>query len=90
MQMTLQHSLKMVHQVINLSDQNQRDIDGPLLQDVKSHDTISANRYCQMLRKLITKIKNKHQGKLTDGITMLHNNVRPLVLYRVQDQLNAK
>jgi len=72
MQMTLQHSLKMAHQVINWLQEDQQDITGPLLQDVKSHNnTINANRYCQMHHELQTKIKNKHQDKLTNGITLL-------------------
>jgi len=84
MQMTLQSSLKMAHQVINLLQEDQQDITGPLLQDAKSHNnTVNANRYCRMHHELQTMIKNKHQGKLTTGITLLYNNVHPYVVYRV-------
>jgi hypothetical protein len=82
--MTLQHSLKMAHQAINLLQEDQQDITGPLLQDVKSHkNTINVNRYCQMHYELWTMIKKKHQGKLTNGITLPHNNVHPHVVYRL-------
>jgi len=62
--MTLQYSLKMAHQVINLFQEDQKDNTGPLFQDVKSHNnTMNANRYCQMHHELWTMIKNKHHGK---------------------------
>ena len=74
----------MAHHVINLLQEDQQDITGPLLQDVKAHNnTINANCYCQMHHELHTMIKNRHQGKLTNGITLLHKNVHPHVVYRV-------
>jgi hypothetical protein len=43
----------------------------------------------ETLQKLHTKIKNKRPGKLTGGNTALHDNARPHVIHRVQDEVNA-
>jgi hypothetical protein len=58
--------------------------------DFKQHnDTINANRYCETLQKLHTKIQNKCLGKLTDSIILLYNIACPNVAHRVQDKLNV-
>jgi hypothetical protein len=62
-----------------------------LLLDFKSHNNaISANRYCQTLQKLRTKIKNTFHGTISDSIIMRQNTSCPPVAHRIQDQLNAK
>jgi len=54
--MTLHQCLKVAHQVLNLSRQNQRDVNRPLLPEFKScSDTVSANCYCQVLQNLVTR-----------------------------------
>ena len=74
--MTLLCSLKMVYQVANLPKQDHGEIKRTLLLDFRSfNDTVNRNHYCQMLQMLHTKIKNKHQGELTDSITLLHDTV---------------
>jgi Transposase. len=80
----------MVYQVADPSNQDQTDREGILLPDLKSHsDTINTKHYCQMLQKLYTKLKNKHQAKLIDGTILLHDNTCSHVAHTVQDQLNA-
>jgi hypothetical protein len=60
----------MAHQAVNPFKQDYRHIVRPPLLDFKSrNDIISANCYCQTLRKLHAEIKNDCQGKLTDSIT---------------------
>jgi hypothetical protein len=54
------------------------DIEGTQLLGFKHN----AKHYSQGLQKLHTMIKNKHSGKLTDSIIMLHDNVHP---HRSQD-----
>jgi len=54
--MTLHWCLKVVHQVVNLFKQNQRDINRPLLLEFTScSDTVSAGCYCQVLQILVTR-----------------------------------
>ena len=47
-----------------------------------------SNHYCHTLQKLCNKIKNKHHGKFTDSIILLHNNACSHVPDRVQEKLN--
>ena len=80
----------MVYRAADPSNQDQKDMEGILLPDLKSHtDTINTKGYHQMLQKLCMKIKNKHQVKLTDGTIMLHDNTCSHVTHTVQEQLNA-
>jgi len=54
--MTLHHCLKVAHQVVNLSKQNESDVNRLLLLEFKSYsDTVSANCYCQVLQNLVTR-----------------------------------
>ncbi|KAK2709523.1 hypothetical protein QYM36_013253, partial [Artemia franciscana] len=39
--------------------------------------TISAEAYCQTLRKLLTAIQNNRHGMLAKGMVLLHENARP-------------
>jgi len=60
---------------MNPSQQDQRNVQGPLLLNVKSHDdTDSANSYCHRCQNMSTKVKNKCQGKLSKGIMLLHDH----------------
>ena len=80
---TVECCLKVVYQLKNPSKHDQKDIEGPLLVDFKSHNyTISTNHYCQTaLQKLCTKIKNKCSGKLS----IIHLYVS----HSLQDQQSA-
>jgi hypothetical protein len=87
--MTLECCLKVVYQLKNPSKHDQKDTEGPLLVDFKSHNyTISTNHYCQTaLQKLCTKIKNKCSGKLS--IIPLDDIVHLYVSRSLQDQQSA-
>ena len=49
--------------------------------------TINAAAYCETLKKLKTKIKNKRRGLLTRGVSLLHDNTRPHTTRLTQDLL---
>jgi len=52
--MTLQHSLNVAYQMMNLSKQDQRHIKGPMLLDLKQHkDKVNENHYRKTLQKLL-------------------------------------
>ena len=54
--MTLHHSLRVAHQLVNLSKQGQRNVNRLLLLELKScSDTVSADWYCQVLQNLVTR-----------------------------------
>ncbi|GFT76226.1 transposase [Trichonephila clavipes] len=38
--------------------------------------TINASEYCQTLKRLRRAIQNKHRGRLTNGVRLLHDNTR--------------
>jgi len=77
----------MVYWVMNPSQQDERNVQGPLLLDFKSHDdTDSANSYSHRCQKMSTKVKNKCQGKLSNGIILLHDHSHHPVAYCSQDQ----
>ncbi|XP_037564471.1 histone-lysine N-methyltransferase SETMAR-like [Dermacentor silvarum] len=54
------------------------DVQGPLLEFLK-HRTINSDLYCETLQSLRRSIKNKRPGLLTEGVVLLHDNVRPQV-----------
>ena len=54
------------------------DQDGPLLIDFLQRGiTVNAQRYSQILTTLRQAIKSKRLGKLTRGVILLHDNVKP-------------
>jgi len=79
----------MVNQMVNPSKQDQRDIEGCLLLELKSrNDTVSANPYCQMLQnplpQSLTNVRVNSVMVLFCCTTMLTH-----VAHRVQDQVGA-
>lgn len=49
--------------------------------------TINADVYCETLKKLRKKIKDKRRGMLTSGVSLLHDNARPHTARITQDLL---
>lgn len=49
--------------------------------------TINAAAYCETLKKLKKKIKDKRRGMLTRGVSLLHDNARPHTARLTQDLL---
>ena len=39
--------------------------------------TVNADAYCATLRRLRKAIQNRRRGKLSRGIVLVHDNVRP-------------
>jgi hypothetical protein len=48
-----------------------------LFLDFSFNNTNGTNHYCPTLQKKCTNIKNKCQGKITDGIVLLHDTAYP-------------
>jgi hypothetical protein len=46
---------------------------------------INAGVYCDTLKKLRHAIQNKQRGMLSQGVVMLHDNVRPHTAAAMQD-----
>ncbi|XP_035232758.1 histone-lysine N-methyltransferase SETMAR-like, partial [Stegodyphus dumicola] len=56
------------------------DVQGPLLVEFLKHrKTINSVVYSETLQRLRRSIKNKRPGLLTEGVVLLHDNVRPHV-----------
>lgn len=49
--------------------------------------TINSDKYCDTLWKLRRAIQNRRRGKLSKGVTLLHDNARPHVSRQTQDLL---
>jgi len=61
---------------------------GNLLVDFMPEETsINAAAYCETLKRLKKKIKDKRKGKLTRGVSLLHDNVRSHTTRLTQDLL---
>lgn len=52
-------------------------------------ETITAERYCEVLRKLRRAIQNKRRGKLTKTVFLFHDNARPHTARQTQDLLES-
>ena len=44
--------------------------------------TITAEHYCEVLKKLRRAIQNKRRGKLTKTVFLIHDNARPTLLVK--------
>ena len=61
---------------------------GPLLVDsLERGARIGAKRYADTLQKLRRAIKSKLPGMLSDGIILLHYNIRPHIVNLTRDKL---
>lgn len=49
--------------------------------------TITADVYCETLNKLRHAIQNQRRGKLSSGIILLHDNVRPRTASQDQEEI---
>lgn len=49
--------------------------------------TINADAYCETLKKLRRAIQNRRRGRLTRGVTLLHDNARPHTSRKTQELL---
>jgi len=67
--MALQHNLKMAYQVVNSSNQDQRDIEVTLLLDFKNN---TANPYRLMLTYLLTYLLTPWRRVLLEKLTSFH------------------
>ncbi|GFW53271.1 histone-lysine N-methyltransferase SETMAR [Trichonephila clavipes] len=65
------------------------DVQGPLLVEFLEHrKSINSDVYCETFRRLRRSIKNKRPGLLMEGVTLLHDNVRPHVSRVTQMELD--
>lgn len=64
------------------------DKDGVLLVDfMERGTTITADVYCETLKKLRRAIQNKRRGKLSSGIILLHDNARPHTAAKTNEKI---
>ena len=52
-------------------------------------ETINSSPYCETLKKLRCAIENKRRAMLTNGIVLLHDNVRPHAAIRTEDLITS-
>jgi hypothetical protein len=78
--MTLQRSLNVAYQMMNLSKQDQRHIKGPMLLDLKPQkDKVNENHYCKTLQKLL--LARDSTLSSHNKLTLYKLLIRPILTY---------